>query len=79
MPSTRISEQTRDALRRLAEVCGESMQVVLDRAVETYRRQCFLEESNRAFQSLRTTPEKWKSEQAEREAWDTTVADDLAD
>ena len=42
-----------------------------------YRRQRFLEESNRAFEALRADPKKWKSEQAEREAWDITLTDDL--
>ena len=77
MPSTRISESTREALRQLAEASGVSMQALIDKAVETYRRQRFLEESNRAFEVLRANPKKWKSEQAEREAWDATLADDL--
>jgi hypothetical protein len=47
------------------------------KAVEAYRRQRFLEESNRAFAALRTDPETWKTEQAEREAWDMTLADGL--
>jgi hypothetical protein len=77
MPSTRISESTHEALRQLAEASGVSMQALIDRAVEMYRRQRFLEESNRAFEILRANPKKWKSEQAEREAWDATLADDL--
>jgi len=77
MPTTRISEPTREALRKLAEQSGESMQALLEKAVEAYRRQRFLEESNRAFEALRASPEAWKSEQAEREAWDLTLADGL--
>jgi len=77
MPSTRISEPTRETLRKLAEASGDSMQVLIDRAVEMYRRQHFLEESNRAFEALRADPKKWKSEQAEREVWDITLTDDL--
>ena len=77
MPSTRISEPTLEVLRKLAEQSGESMQVLLDEAVEAYRRQRFLEESNRAFEALRANPETWKTEQAEREAWDMTLADGL--
>ncbi len=53
------------------------MQVILDRAIELYRRQRFLEESNRAFAALRANSKRWKSEQAEREAWDATLADGL--
>lgn len=67
MPSTRISEPTREVLQKLAEESGESMQAILAKAVEMYRRQRFLEESNRAFEVLRAKPEAWKTEQAERE------------
>ncbi len=79
MPTTRISEPTRETLRRLAEASGEPMQVILDRAVETYRRQRFLEESNRAFAALKAKAKESKSEQTEREAWDATLADGLED
>lgn len=79
MSMTRISESTREVLRKLAVESGEPMQAILDKAVEMYRRQRFLEESNRAFAVLRANPEAWRAEQAEREAWDTTFADDLAE
>lgn len=77
MPSTRISEPTREALRKLAEESGESLQAILDKAVEMYRRQRFLEESNRAFGALRANTAAWKADQAEREEWDITLADGL--
>ena len=77
MPSTRISEPTRAILRKLAEESGESLQAILDKAVETYRRQRFLEESNRAFGALQANAAAWKEEQAEREDWDITVGDGL--
>jgi len=77
MPTTRISDSTHQVLRRLAERSGESMQALLDKAVEHYRRQRFLEENNRAFEALRADASAWKGEQAEREQWDITVADGL--
>lgn len=77
MPSTRISESTHQFLRKLAEESGESMQALLARAVEVYRRQRFLEESNRAFEALRADSLAWKAEQAERELWHITMADGL--
>ena len=52
------------------------MQDILEKAVELYRRQRFLEQSNGAFEALRDHPKKWQAEQAEREAWDATIADD---
>jgi hypothetical protein len=53
------------------------MQAILAKAVEMYRRQRFLDESNRAFETLRADPTTRKSEQAERVAWDITLADGL--
>ncbi|HWQ70141.1 MAG TPA: toxin-antitoxin system protein [Patescibacteria group bacterium] len=77
MPSARISEPAHEVLRRLADESGEPMQAILDKAVEMYRRQRFLDESNRAFEALRADPTTRKSEQAERVAWDITLADGL--
>jgi hypothetical protein len=53
------------------------MQALLDKAVEFYRRQRFLEESNRAFEALRADRSAWMAEEAERDMWDITLADDL--
>ena len=77
MPTTRISAPSHQVLRRLAEQSGESMQTLLEKAVELYRRQRFLEENNRAFEALRADASAWKGEQAERELWDITMADGL--
>jgi len=79
MPSARLSEAAREVVRRIAAESGDSMQDVLEKAIEVYRRQRFLEESNRAFAVLRADPKKWKAEQQEREEWDATVADDLTE
>jgi hypothetical protein len=51
------------------------MQAVLDKAIEDYRRRCFLEEANRAFAALRKDRNAWKAEVDERRAWDSTLAD----
>jgi len=75
----RISTPTREALRELAAQTGESMQATLDKAIEAYRRQRFLEEANTAFQALRENPDAWKAEQEERDAWASTLADGLED
>lgn len=79
MPSARISEATRRILREVAAESGDSIQEILGKAVEFYRRQRLLEENNRAFAALRANPKKWKAEQAEREAWNATAADDLVE
>lgn len=81
MPGTtvRISYAAWKALREIASRVGEPMQAVLDRAVEEYRRKCFLEEANRAFAALRDNPEAWEDELGERAAWDITLGDGLED
>lgn len=40
-------------------------------------RQCFLEGLNTDFAALRNNPDAWQDEQAERAAWDCTLADGL--
>lgn len=77
MPTTRISKSTRETLRQLAEESGKSMQEILEHAVEMYRRQRFLEATNRAFEALRANADAWQAEQAERQAWEITLSDGL--
>lgn len=76
MPNTRISETASKILNELSEKTGESRQALLNKALEAYRRKCFLEEANTAFRALREDPEAWQAEQDERDAWDITSNDD---
>ena len=73
--TVRIWPETRERLRELAALSGESMQTVLAKALEVYRRQQFLDHANRAFARLRQDPEAWASEEAERADWDATLGD----
>ena len=77
MPSAtvRISKGTRDTLRNLAAQSGESMQTIIDRAIEEYRRQSFMEEANKAYLALRENHEAWEAELKERREWEATLAD----
>ena len=77
--TVRIREETREALRQLANEVGEPMQEVLAKAVEVYRRQHILERANAAYAALRADPEAWQSEQQERREWEATLADGLED
>jgi hypothetical protein len=52
------------------------MQTVLNEAIDSYRRQKFLEEANAAF-ALRSDPEAWREEQQERDLWDLAGEDGL--
>jgi predicted transcriptional regulator len=73
----RISNTSHNILKELAARSGESMQAILDQAIEQYRRQVFLEEANQAYAVLRNNSEAWQAELEEREAWDVTLADSL--
>ena len=73
--TVRISMETIEALRELADQLGEPMQKVLSRAVEAYRRHYILEKSNAAYAALRANPEGWQEGRKERQEWDFTLAD----
>ncbi len=77
--TVRISKSTHAALRALAEESNESMNEILDRAIELYKRQRFLEGLNADFPALRKNKAGWEEELAERALWDVTLADGLED
>ncbi len=75
--NVRVSKQTHQQLTELAKENGLSMQTVLDRAVEAYRRQSFLEALNADFAALRQDPQAWQEELEERKLWEQTLLDGL--
>lgn len=75
--TVRVSKETRETLRELAQQTGEPMHRVLARAIEGYRRQYILEKTNAAYTALQADPEAWQAELQERREWDVTLADDL--
>lgn len=75
--TVRINERTRETLREIARQEHASMQAVLERAVEEYRRKRFLEELNSAYEDLRRDPKAWSEIEAERTVWDATLVDGL--
>ena len=77
--TVRITPTAHKTLKELAEQTGEPMTTVLEHALESYRRQKFLDECNRAYEALKANPKEWAKEQAEREAWDATAGDGLKD
>jgi hypothetical protein len=70
-----ISKPTHDILIELAESSGETIQTVLDKAIENYRRILFLKEANRAFANLRKNEALWQEELEERQLWEDTIGD----
>jgi len=55
------------------------MNSVLERAIEAYRRQQFLEQANDAYATLRNDSEAWREEQEERASWEATIGDGIED
>ncbi len=81
MPTTtvRISEQTHQLLGRLAKQEGLSMQAVIEKALDMYRRRQFLQALNSAYASLKHDQDAWKEVQRERSMWEATLGDGLDD
>jgi predicted transcriptional regulator len=75
--TVRITEEMRGKLRELAEEEHESMQTVLSRALERYRRDRMFARADEIYAAM--TPEEWAEEEAERALWDCTLMDDLED
>jgi predicted transcriptional regulator len=75
--TVRISAKARQMLRELAAQSGESMQEILDKAIDHYQREQFWKEANASFAALRQDAEAWQHELAERALWDNTLMDGI--
>jgi predicted transcriptional regulator len=77
--SVRVSQRTHELLLELAAATGEPLQKVLERAVETYRREQLFAELDAAYARLKADPVAWEEELAERAELEGTLADGLDD
>jgi hypothetical protein len=75
----RIRPDTRRKLEALAKSESTTMTRLMDKVVDAYRRQRFLEATNAAFAMLRQNPKLWEQEQKERKEWDATLDDGTKD
>jgi len=73
--TVRINDKTLKVLKELAHQADKSLQEILDKAVEDYKRKQFLMEANEAYAALKNDPEKWQEEIKEREEWDIALED----
>ena len=71
----RVSSSTHQTLRSLSMEIGESMQTIIEQAVEQYRRRRFLEGLNQDFKTLKEETQSWQEELEERKLWDKTLLD----
>jgi hypothetical protein len=72
-----ISEKYQQVLRDLAVQTGDPIPVVLEKAIEQYRRKLFVEAANASYAALKADPEAWAEELAERRALEGTLMDGL--
>ena len=76
--TVRIDPASHAALAEIARAKHIPLTEALSRAVETYRRQVFLEGLASEYATLRLDDSAWREEEGEREAWEATSADGLA-
>ena len=75
--TVRVTSETRAIIQALARESKQSMQSLIARAVEQYRRQLVLQRANDAYAALVVQPDQWAEEQKERRMWEDTLADSL--
>ena len=71
----RVNENTHQAIKGIANETGDTMQSVVEHAVDRYKRELFLKGLNHDFDSLKATESDWAKELEERAMWDETLAD----
>jgi hypothetical protein len=75
LATVQIEDDARRALEELARHEGKTIETILTRAVDLYRREAFLAGVAEDFATLRADPDAWAEEQAERQTWDATLGD----
>lgn len=75
--TVRITSRAHYNLRELAAQFDESMQALIEEAVEELKRKKMFEKANAIYAELRSNPEVWEEIEAERAVWDGTLADGL--
>ena len=75
----RIPFETHLRLKAMASASGETIGEILAKAVESYRRELLLEDTNEAFSKLKEQAALWKGELDEREEWEGALLDGQSD
>ena len=73
----RIREKSHMALKEMAALTGESLQDVLDQAIEDRRRKLYLEGVNADYAALKRNSKAWADFKKETALWDVTNLDGL--
>lgn len=76
--TVRISKESRDNLKQMAEMLDATMSEIANKAIERYRRKLFIKKANESYARLKEeNPESWNEMIKEREEWDSTLSDGL--
>ena len=76
-PTVVISEKAHAVLRQLAEQTGQPLTEILDKALDAYRRQLFIEQLNAGYAALRADPAAWAEVEKERRSMAGCLMDGL--
>jgi predicted transcriptional regulator len=76
-PTVRLSPQSYLTLKELAANSGETLQVILDRAVEEERKRRFFELANLSYARLQEDAQSWLEFEQDLSGWETTLGDGL--
>jgi predicted transcriptional regulator len=71
----RVSKETYDTIKLLAEQQHENIQDIVEQAVLDYKKKKFFADLNSAYLKLKENPAAWKEELRERKEWDAILND----
>jgi predicted transcriptional regulator len=75
--AVRVSRETHEKLRQMAAEQCTTMQTILDKAVESYRRERFFADANASVEALRADPVAWGEYRTDLAGWEATLMDGL--
>lgn len=78
-PTIRLRRKSHDALKELASITGQSMQDVLDQAIEDCRRKVYLQGLNDDYARLKKNRRATADLKKELALWDKTNLDGVED
>jgi predicted DNA-binding ribbon-helix-helix protein len=73
--TVRINRQIYNELKIIADSENETLQKVIEKAVEEYKARRFFQNLNEAVSAYKVNEEDWEEEKEERKLWDNTLND----
>ena len=75
--TVRMSEESRELLRELAQETNTTQAAVVEKALSEYRKKLFWERATADFVAIRADEQAWAAGKEEQGVWDLTLADGL--